>query len=129
MEILLERNFYRHTRGEDTALKAEIDLLRACENDVPEHRRHNSNIINQSLFSMAISIIWSTKQVRDLQNLCRQFEPVTIHVNNIFPLISPHLYWFSSVRQISIIQTLVSDGVNDASFTPGNANGLAQKIV
>jgi hypothetical protein len=38
------------------------------------------------------------------------------------------LYWFSYARQILIIQTLVNDGVNDASFTPGNANGLAQKI-
>ena len=106
MKILVAHNSYQQAGGEDTAVNAEIDLLRQYGNEVIEYRRNNLDIKEQSRLSTAVSTIWSQRTNDDLQQLCEQFNPDIIHGHNTFPLISPSLYWFAAKRRIAVIQTL-----------------------
>lgn len=106
MKILLAHNSYQQAGGEDTAVKAEIDLLRSRGDEVIEYRRDNSEITSQPSFLTAISTIWSRRSIDEMELLCKKFQPDIIHAHNTFPLISPSLYWFASAKKIPIVQTL-----------------------
>lgn len=106
MKILVAHNSYQQSGGEDTAVAAEIALLRSKGNEVLEYRRNNSEIETTSRLSTAISSVWSRKTDKEVSLLCEQFQPEIIHVHNTFPLISPSLYWVASRQNIPVIQTL-----------------------
>lgn len=106
MKILIAHNSYLQAGGEDTAVNAEIDLLRANGNEVLVYRRENTEIEDRSLLSTVLATLWSRQSVHELDSLCRKFEPDIIHSHNIFPLISPSIYWFAGSRKIPIVQTL-----------------------
>lgn len=106
MKILIAHNSYLQAGGEDTAVNAEIDLLREHGNEVLVYHRDNQEIEERSRFSTAIATLWSRQSAHELAILCRQFRPDIIHSHNTFPLISPSIYWFASGRRIPIVQTL-----------------------
>lgn len=106
MKILIAHNSYQHEGGEDTAVNAEVKLLRNYGHEVAEYRRHNNEIQTMSRVTAAVSSIWSQQAVRELCEVCDDFQPDLIHSHNTFPLISPALYWLASHRRIPAIQTL-----------------------
>jgi glycosyltransferase involved in cell wall biosynthesis len=106
MKILLAHNSYQQQGGEDSVVKAEVELLRSHANEVMVYRRNNLEIKRSSLFSSAVSTIWSRRTSDELGLLCDTFQPDIIHAHNTFPLISPSLYWLASKRKIPIVQTL-----------------------
>jgi glycosyltransferase involved in cell wall biosynthesis len=106
MKILLAHNSYQQAGGEDTAVNAEINLLRHYGDEVLEYRRSNQDIEQQSRLSTAVSTIWSHKTQEEVRLLCIKFKPDIIHIHNTFPLISPSLYWLASQHRIPLIQTL-----------------------
>jgi glycosyltransferase involved in cell wall biosynthesis len=106
MKILITHNSYQQQGGEDTAVNAEIKLLRDHRHDIMVYRRHNSEIHNMTRTSTALSTIWSQQVVNDVGRLCEQFQPDLIHSHNSFPLISPSIYWAASRHRIPVVQTL-----------------------
>jgi glycosyltransferase involved in cell wall biosynthesis len=106
MKILVAHNSYQQAGGEDTAVNAEINLLRLNGDEVIEYRRNNKDIEQQSKLLTAASTVWSQQAYEEIQFLCAKFKPSLIHVHNTFPLISPSLYWFASRHKIPLIQTL-----------------------
>jgi glycosyltransferase involved in cell wall biosynthesis len=106
MKILLVHNSYQQQGGEDSVVKAEVELLRSHTNEVMVYRRSNQEIKRSSLFSSAVATIWSNRTSDELGLLCDTFQPDIIHAHNTFPLISPSLYWLASKKKIPIVQTL-----------------------
>lgn len=106
MKILIAHNAYQHAGGEDTAVNAEIALLREHGHTVRLYRRHNEELANMPAGQAALTAIWSRRTVREAGQLCIDFQPDLIHAHNTFPLISPSLYWLASLRRVPIVQTL-----------------------
>src|SRR5450830_1369347 len=106
MRILFIHNAYQHRGGEDSVVKAEIDLLRSHGHVVEIYGRHNDEIAAIPRLSLAGQTLWSGITVDDVARLINSFNPDVIHVHNTFPLISPSLYWAANRARLPIIQTL-----------------------
>ncbi|MES2537314.1 MAG: glycosyltransferase family 4 protein [Pseudomonadota bacterium] len=110
MKILVVHNAYQQRGGEDVAVAAEIALLRARGHEVAFYQRDNSELRNgMSILPAAAAVastFWSRRTVRDIGRACETFMPDVIHAHNIFPLISPSLYWAAARRCVPVVQTL-----------------------
>jgi glycosyltransferase involved in cell wall biosynthesis len=106
MKILIAHNAYQHAGGEDTAVDAEIALLREHGHAVRVYRRHNDELASMAAGEAALNAVWSQRTVREAAQICIDFQPDLIHVHNTFPLISPSLYWLASRRHVPLVQTL-----------------------
>lgn len=106
MNILFAHNAYQQAGGEDTVVASEVTLLRSRGHRVALYQRHNDELHTLPAAAAARSTLWSAQTMRDLDVLCRDFQPGLIHVHNTFPLISPSIYWLASQRGIPIVQTL-----------------------
>lgn len=106
MRILIAHNAYQHRGGEDMVVECEIALLRAHGHEVAEYRRDNSEIIGMSKPVLAANTLWSRRAVHEAGRLIAEFHPDVIHAHNIFPLISPALYWTAERAGVPVVQTL-----------------------
>ncbi|HJW57790.1 MAG TPA: glycosyltransferase family 4 protein [Burkholderiaceae bacterium] len=106
MRILVAHNAYQFSGGEDAVVDAEIALLRGYGHDVEVYRRHNNELKNMSRIQAAVSAIWSRRSTIEMERIINVFKPNVIHAHNIFPLISPSIFWLSARKNIPILQTL-----------------------
>jgi glycosyltransferase involved in cell wall biosynthesis len=106
MNILVAHNRYHYRGGEDTVVDAEVALLRERGHTVLIYSRDNSELNQMHPASAALATLWSQQTLKDIQRLCRDFEPDLIHAHNTFPLISPSLYGAAARCQVPLIQTL-----------------------
>lgn len=106
MKILVVHNTYQHRGGEDTVVDVEIALLRSHGHEVVTYFRSNDSIADMSLASAATQTLWSSRTTHELTDLIKNFQPDVIHAHNIFPLISPSLYWAAEQDGVPVVQTL-----------------------
>lgn len=106
MRILIVHNAYQQRGGEDAVVAAEEALLRSHGNDTLLYQRHNDELQTMPRSTAAISTVWSFQSARELNRLCRDFQPDVIHAHNTFPLISPSIYWVAQKHRVPVIQTL-----------------------
>lgn len=106
MRVLVAHNAYQHHGGEDSVVEAEIALLRSHNHEVATYFRHNDDIGGIARTAVVRQTLWSSRTTRDLSELVRGFRPDIIHSHNIFPLISPSLYWAAAQASVPVVQTL-----------------------
>ncbi|MDQ2820349.1 MAG: glycosyltransferase family 4 protein [Pseudomonadota bacterium] len=106
MNILFVHNAYQQFGGENAVVASEIALLRAHGHQVALHQRHNDELHALSPAAAALATVWSQRSTREIDALCREFQPDLLHVHNTFPLISPAIYWTAARRRVPVIQTL-----------------------
>lgn len=106
MRILFVHNTYQHRGGEDSVVEAEIALMRSHGHAVETWFRSNDDIAGLSSLALARQTLWSDRTSYDLAELIRRFQPDVIHAHNIFPLISPSLYWAAGRAGVPVVQTL-----------------------
>lgn len=106
MKILIAHNAYQHRGGEDAVMEAEAALLTNYGHEVHVYSRHNDEIKTMPGVLAAASTVWSSRTVREIDQICKHFSPDVIHAHNSFPLISSSLYWAASHRKIPVVQTL-----------------------
>ena len=106
MRILIVHNAYQLRGGEDMVVDSEIALLRKHGHEVAEYRRDNSEITRMSKLELAANTLWSKRTVHEFDHLIADFQPDVIHAHNIFPLISPAMYWAAERAGVPVVQTL-----------------------
>jgi len=109
MTILLCHNHYQVRAGEDQVFAAECALLRAHGHHVLTYTRDNAEIPQMSLWQRLWSFFaafHNPRTVRDLRALIARERPDVAHVHNVFPLISPALYWTLRHAGVPIVQTI-----------------------
>ncbi|TXT25683.1 MAG: transferase [Gallionellaceae bacterium] len=106
MRILLAHNAYQQRGGEDGVVESEIALLRARGHEVAEYRRDNREVAGMSKPVLAANTLWSGRTLREAGCLIAEFRPDVIHAHNLFPLISPSLYWAAGRAGVPVVQTL-----------------------
>lgn len=106
IKILHAHNYYLQAGGEDTAFKAEVNLLRNHEHEVIKYVEDNQRIAAENQVSIAAQTIWSWDTYRELKEVLRRERPQIAHFHNTFPLISPAAYYACYDEKVPVIQSL-----------------------
>jgi len=109
MKILIIHNHYQQAGGENIIVDAQVELLQKYGNEIFLYQRDNKEIENYSLikkFFFFFSTMFSFRTVRDVRNLIRKERPDIAHVHNVFPLISPSIYWVLTKEKLPFVQTV-----------------------
>jgi len=108
MKILLCHNFYREFGGEDAIVTTLKRNLESGGFDVIFYTRDNKETLNYNLgqkLLLFLNTFFSPKTYRDIKKIVRKSQPDVAHVHNVFPLISPSIYFALKKMNIPIVQT------------------------
>ncbi len=106
MRILLVHNYYKQSGGEDRVFESEYKLLKAKGHQVQKYVDYNQRIDKINKLQLGIETLWSLSSRKKLIQFLHKFQPEIIHFHNIFPLLSPSVYYLSQDLNIPIVQTL-----------------------
>ena len=106
MRILQVHNFYQQPGGEDQVCADENELLKKNGHRVTQFFKHNDSIRGMSRIGLGLRTIWNRDTYEQLRLLIRQESPNVIHAHNIFPLVSPALYYAAAAERVPVVQTL-----------------------
>src|SRR6266566_356025 len=109
MKILLAHNYYRYPGGEDEVFQSEQELLRSAGHEILEFARHNSEIMEDGIFSKAklgVRTLWARDSQQELRAILQRERPQVVHFHNTFPLISPAAYYACQEAGVPVVQSL-----------------------
>ena len=109
MYILQIHNSYQTPGGEDKVVNAEKELLEANGHRVIQYYRHNNEIKDYGFFQKIrffVETIYSQRTCRELDKLIEKQKPDIAHIHNVFPLISPSVYYCLKRHNIPVVQTV-----------------------
>lgn len=106
MKVLLVHNFYQQPGGEDRVFHQEGALLEAYGNTVIRFSVSNHEIRDLSKWRLVADTFWNTKIGAHIRTLIERERPAGMHCHNIFPLLSPAIYYTAQALHIPVVQTL-----------------------
>lgn len=103
MRILVVHNFYANSApsGENKVVEDEIKMLKFFGNEVDTFFRYNDNIRNSFFIGKIVasfSYIFNIFIIYNFKKKINQFNPDIVHIHNLFPLISPSIFYFSNYK-------------------------------
>jgi glycosyltransferase involved in cell wall biosynthesis len=106
VKMLLCHNFYRQRSGEDIAFEYMRELLLEAGHEVIVFSRDNKTISDRRLSQLmaAAQVAYSPGMRREIRRLARRERPAVAIVQNVFPLLSPALYYGLADAGIPIVQ-------------------------
>lgn len=104
MKILLVHNKYKIIGGEDIVFANESKLLKSQHNQVFEYLRDNKEI-GHSIKSIS-NPFWNEREKGRISKIVLTEKIDIVHFHNIFPLLTPSVYYCSAKNPPIIIQTL-----------------------
>ncbi len=106
LKILLCHNYYQQPGGEDQCFLSEGALLESEGHDVVRYTRHNDDIKDMRQIQVAGKTIWNRQTYLQIRELIRREQPAIVHCTNIFPLISPAVYYAAAKEGVPVVQSL-----------------------
>jgi glycosyltransferase involved in cell wall biosynthesis len=107
MKVLLIHNFYKNYGGEETAVLNKIKLLESNNITVKLFSKKNDLILSfLDKVVVFFTSIFSFKTAKELRNTIKEFEPDIIEVHNVFPLISPSIFFTANKMKIPVFYYL-----------------------
>jgi glycosyltransferase involved in cell wall biosynthesis len=107
MRIVVAHNRYKYAGGEDSVMRAEVEMLRSAGHQIALLEADNE-AINGTLRKIAAagSLFHSSSSNRRMADLLRTFQPDLVHVHNWFPLLSPSMIGVAYAAGVPVVQTL-----------------------
>ncbi|MCA9909475.1 MAG: glycosyltransferase, partial [Anaerolineae bacterium] len=107
--VLLVHNNYQLAGGESQAVREEHALFEKNGHPVFLYTRDNDEVntfngLQKVTFFLSSLFSWRT--YREVRALVREFKPDVAHVHNVFPLITPSVYWALKHEGVPIVQTI-----------------------
>lgn len=109
MKILLIHNQYQIRGGEEHNVKQIKELLEEKGHSVILYMLDNLGINSFSFWQrlfLPLQILFSFKSYREVINLIKNRAPDIAHIHNIFPLISPSIYYALKRMNVPVVQTV-----------------------
>ena len=107
VRILLAHNRYQHQGGEDTVVDQEEQMLKSAGHDVERLQVDNDSIVGiRGQLSAALGSFFSVPSYSLALKHLRSFKPNVLHVHNLFPRLSPAVYYAAAQAQVPVVQTL-----------------------
>ena len=120
MKVLIIHNYHRDRGGEARALEEQREALESKGHEVCLYTRDNWEISDSRIKQfreLGINMFFSVKTYKEVLNLVQNFCPDVVHIHNIFPLLSPSVYYAVKKFNIPLVQTL-------HNYRMGCPNGL-----
>jgi glycosyltransferase involved in cell wall biosynthesis len=106
MTILVCHAYYQQRGGEDESFKAETSLLESRGHRVVAYVKHNDEVDRIGRARVAGRAVWNLQTFRDVRRLIRRERPSVVHCTNLFPLLSPSVYYAARVEGVPVVQSL-----------------------
>jgi glycosyltransferase involved in cell wall biosynthesis len=108
MNILLVHNEYAKRSGEEVAFENTVAALARAGHRVRTFVKYSSSVYTKPLGGIiaAGSGIWSPSAAFEFSQICRDFRPHVVHLQNIFPLISPAIIQVAEHYGAAIVHCL-----------------------
>ena len=106
MKCLMVHNSYQQAGGEDRVFEAEAALLESFGHEVVRFTMHNDQINELGRMELARATIWNGSSYREVSAILRRERPAILHAHNLFPLISPAIYYAARAEEVPVVQTL-----------------------
>lgn len=126
MKVLVCHNDYQQRGGESEVVDREIQLMKEMDIEVVQYRVHNDEIRQYSTLQKLLFIIntvFNLSSYRRMTKLINEHKPDVVHVHNVFPLLSPSIYYACFRHKIPVVQTVHNFRFfcpNGLFFTKGN---------
>jgi len=107
VKILLCHNYYKVRGGEDEVVDFEAHLLE--KNGYQVVRYFKKSIEVNNLFKnilLFFNLFFSIKTINEIKKIIKEFKPDVAHIHNIFPIISPSIFYILRKNNIRIIYTI-----------------------
>jgi glycosyltransferase involved in cell wall biosynthesis len=125
VRILVAHNFYRWPGGEDDIVRRLVGLLEARGHSVRLFAAENPPAETLSLrarLSLAAAAGYSRGTARRLERELDEFEPELAYVQNVFPILSPSVYFVLQRRRVPVLHSIQNFRFvcpNGLAFTQG----------
>jgi len=109
MRILLIHNYYQIPGGENAVFQNLCRLLQRVGQEVEIYSRNNLEVLDFNIKNkvlMGLGALFSLRTWREVRNLVQRKRPRVAIVQNVFPLISPSVYYALKSEGIPIIQAV-----------------------
>lgn len=109
MKVLIVHNYYIHRAGEAQSVLRDKELLESYGHTVLLYTKDNQILLQQSIwkrFFLFFTMLFSWSSFRDIKKIAREERPDAAHIHNVYPLISPSVYWALKKFRIPILQIL-----------------------
>jgi glycosyltransferase involved in cell wall biosynthesis len=107
MKILVCHNSYQSVSGEDIVIATDTQFLKRRGIEVVEYKRANVETDNFTLFQRLTvfpNAVYSLRTAREVKVLVKKERPDVALVQNVFPLISPSVYYALHRVKVPIVQ-------------------------
>ena len=107
LNIISVHNRYLMAGGEDQVFESEARLLRERGHQVTQVEEQNAypDSVAKKI-GMAVDCVWSRRWHREFRALLQKTRPDVVHVHNLFPRISPSIYYACRREGVPVVQTL-----------------------
>lgn len=107
LSIVSVYNRYLNRGGEDEVFESEAKLLSqfGCSVRLVTEQTEAPNNICEKV-GLAVECAWSSKWHKRFKALLKQARPDVVHVHNVFPVMSPSIYYACREANIPVVQTL-----------------------
>ncbi len=109
MKVLIIHNYYVHRAGESQAVLREKELLESYGHTVLLYTKDNQILLQLSIwkrFFLFFTMLFSWSSFWAIKKIAQQERPDVAHIHNVYPLISPSVYWALKKFRIPILQVL-----------------------
>lgn len=109
MKILQVHNKYKKRGGEETVVEQERNILIEHGHEVIQYIRDSSSsdqMPKSELIKTMFSQRGSRKVAEELKRLIETERPDICHVHNVFPLITPSVYYACKELRVPVVQTV-----------------------
>lgn len=109
MKVVLVHNRYVHEGGEEQAVALLEKMLRDNHHEVYRFERSSQEWAAHRPWQRirdACQTIYSFESARQFSAVLRNFQPDLVHIHNVFPVLSPSIYWAAQRGGIPVVQTL-----------------------
>jgi glycosyltransferase involved in cell wall biosynthesis len=106
MKILVVHNHYQQIGGEDETVTDEETLLRAHGHEVLKYVKHNDAIRDLGFLELGMKTLWNRAAYSDIRRIIRRERPHVLHAHNVFPLVSPAVYYAADAEGVPVVQSL-----------------------
>jgi glycosyltransferase involved in cell wall biosynthesis len=125
MRILIWHNFYSEEGGENSVFRQECDLLQQHGHEVRIFKRDSKILKDMGLLERSrtfVASFFSLKTYLEVRAYAKKFKTHVAIVQNVYPLISPSVYYALHAEGIPVTQTVYnyrSYCVNGQLYTKG----------
>lgn len=116
--VLVIHNMYGTISGEDVVFQNECEMLRKRGHKVITYTLTTKNVKSKAaMVKRAFTTFWSLKSYRTVKKLIRENDVDIVHCHNLYPLISPSVYYAARAMKVPSIEVI-------HNFRPLCANAL-----